>query len=122
MTEAGQHAVAIVDDDYAVLDSLRFLLEVAGYSTETFASAAAFLQASTQHFCCLILDHHMPQMTGLELAGRLRADGADIPIMLVTGSPSPEIVARASEFGIEQVLEKPPSEEDLIRFINASRS
>jgi two-component system response regulator FixJ len=122
MTEAGQHTVAIVDDDYAVLDSLRFLLEVTGYSTKTFASAAEFLQANTQHLGRLILDHHMPRMTGLELAERLRADGADIPIMLVTGSPSPEIVARASELGIERVLEKPPSEEYLIHFINASRS
>jgi CheY-like chemotaxis protein len=54
-------------------------------------------------FACLILDHHIPNMTGLELARRLRADGAVVPILLITGSPSPTI---AAELGIE-VLDKP---------------
>ena len=76
MTEAERRTVAVVDDDHAVRDSLRFLLEVIGYTVEIFASAAEFLQANVRHFACLILDHHMPNMTGLELAGRLRADGA----------------------------------------------
>ena len=86
MTEAERRTVAVVDDDHAVRESLRFLLEVIGYTVEIFASAAEFLQANVQHFACLILDHHMPNMTGLELAQRLRADGAVIPILLITGS------------------------------------
>lgn len=122
MSDAEQNMVAIVDDDVAVRDSLRFLLEVVGCTVEAFASAAEFLQANVQDFACLILDHHMPNMTGLQLAERLRADGSDIPILLVTGSPSPAIVARAAELGIERILEKPPGEEDLIDFINANRS
>ena len=93
-----------------------------GHTVETFASAAEFLLADVQRFVCLILDHHMPHMTGLELVERLRADGSKIPILLVTGLPSPAIVARATKLGISQVLEKPPSEEDLIDFIDASRS
>jgi CheY-like chemotaxis protein len=63
----------------------------------------------------------MPEMTGLEMAASLRADGAEIPTLLVTGSPSPAIVARAFELGIDTVLEKPPSDEDLLDFINATR-
>ena len=122
MTEGEQQTVAIVDDDQAVRDSLQFLLEVIGYSVDVFASAAEFLLANVQHFFCLILDHHMPNMTGLELAERLRADGSGIPILLMTGSPSPAIVARAAELSIERVLEKPPGDEDLIDFINASRA
>lgn len=59
---------------------------------------------------CLILDHHMQQMTGLELAERLRADGVSIPILLTTGSPSPAIARRAAELGIEGVLEEPLGE------------
>ena len=47
-----------------------------------------FLGAEVQRFACLILDHHMPNMTGLELAEKLRADGNLLPIMLITGSPS----------------------------------
>jgi two-component system response regulator FixJ len=112
--------VAIVEDDYAVRDSLRVLLEVVGHAVETFGSAAEFLKAEMKNLSCLIFDHHMPEMTGLELAERLRADGAGIPILLVTGAPSPAIVARAAAIGIN-VIEKPSSEDDLLDFINTTR-
>ena len=62
----------------------------------------------------------MPEMTGLELAERIRADGAGIPILLITGAPSPAIVTRAAEVGINRVLEKPATEEDLLDFIDTS--
>ena len=122
MAGTGQHAVAIVDDDDAVRDSLRFLLEVNGHRVETFASAAEFLSADLRHIGCLILDQHMPGMTGLELAERLRTDGRLLPILLVTGSPSPSITTRAAALGVNRVLEKPPSEEGVIDFITAMRS
>jgi FixJ family two-component response regulator len=122
VTETEQRKVAIVDDDHAVRESFRFLLEVIGHPVETFASAAEFLTAEIRHLACLILDHHMPDMTGLQLAEKLRADGSVLPILLITGSPSPAIVARAAELGIVQVLEKPPEEDDLIDFINAARA
>ncbi len=114
-------AVAVVDDDPAVLDSLRFLLEVVGHRVATYASAAAFLADRATRHPCLILDHHMPQMTGLELAAKLRTAGEAIPVLLITGSPSPAIVARAAELGIEKVLEKPPDENDLLSFVNTHR-
>ena len=75
MSEASQRMIAIVDDDRAVLDSLRMLLEVMGYPAATFESASEFLRSDMREVECLILDHHMPNMTGLELAERLRADG-----------------------------------------------
>jgi two-component system response regulator FixJ len=121
--------VAIVDDDPAVLDSLKFLLEVVGYRVATHASAEAFLdgRASWGHAdggragwpACLIADHYMPRMTGLDLAERLRDDGVDIPILLITGSPSPAIVSRAAQLGVVRVLEKPPEEHDLLSFVNS---
>ena len=119
MTEAEPRVVAIVDDDHAVRESLQFLLEVAGHSVKAFASAAEFLKAEMHYLRCLILDHHMPHMTGLDLAERLREAGVNIPILLVIGSPSPAIVARAAGFGIEKVLEKPLADKDLFDFINA---
>jgi len=111
-------AVAVVDDDPAVLDSIRFLLEVAGHTVATYASAAAFLADRATRHACLILDQHMPQMTGLELAARLRCGGAVIPVLLVTAASSPAIVARATQLGIEKVLEKPPGVDDLLGFVN----
>jgi two-component system response regulator FixJ len=119
MVEVDHRAVAIVDDDTAVRDSLRFLLEVIGHRVETFASAAEFLKADRHKLACLILDHQMPQMTGLELAERLRADGSDIPILLITGSPLPATAARAAELGVSRVIDKPLTDEDLLDFIDA---
>lgn len=116
--QADGRAIALVDDDSAVRDSMRFLLEIEGYEILDFASAGEFLDGcDPDRIRGLILDHHMPLMTGLELAAHLRKQGRDIPILLITGSPSPAIVARAAELGIEKVLEKPPSEADLLLFV-----
>jgi two-component system, LuxR family, response regulator FixJ len=115
----GGGTVAIVDDDLAVLDSLKFLLEISGHTVATYLSAAAFLADHATKHACLILDHHMPQTTGLELAARLRRAGIAIPVLLITGSPSPAIIARAAQLGVEKVLEKPPGEDDLLGFVNA---
>jgi FixJ family two-component response regulator len=122
MTAFLHQNIAIVDDDDAVRNSLRFMLEAMGYSVETFSSGAEFVDGDVQHMACLVLDQHMPQMTGLELAERLRADGTTIPILLITGSSSPAIIARAAELGIDRVLEKPPNDEDLLHFINGNLS
>ena len=121
MSAIERRTIGIVDDDQAVRDSLRFLLEVVGHPVETFASAAEFLAARPRDLACLILDHHMPQMTGLQLAEKLHADGSSIPILLITGLPSPAIVARAARLDI-RVMEKPPDEDDVFDFINATRS
>ncbi len=59
----------------------------------------------------------MPKQTGLELLARLREDGRNLPVLLVTGSPSPEIVARAGALGDHRVLEKPVSDEGLMEFV-----
>jgi FixJ family two-component response regulator len=112
-------AVAIVDDDPAVRDSLKFLLEVAGHTVAVYDSAAQFLADSGSSPACLIVDQHMPDMTGLELAARMRSERSPMPMMLITGAPSPAISARAAQLGVERVLEKPPGEDDLLRFVAA---
>jgi two-component system response regulator FixJ len=118
---SGNHhrAVAIVDDDAAVLDSLKFLLEVAGHQVDIYGSAAAFLENHALRPACLILDHHMPRMTGLELAARLRTAGMATPILLISGAVSPAIITHAARIGIDKVLEKPPTEDDLLTFVDA---
>ncbi|MBN9560003.1 MAG: response regulator [Alphaproteobacteria bacterium] len=114
-----QSAVGVIDDDPAVLDSFRFMLEVAGHRVLTFRSALEFLAHTSDLPCCLILDQQMPDLTGLELVARLRSDGIVLPILLVTAWPSPAIVTRAAELGIEGVLEKPPGEGDILSFAAA---
>jgi len=119
MTSDLRRFVGVVDDDPAVVDAVQFLLELAGHPVVGYPSAIAFLDAPPPLPACLILDQHMPEMTGLVLAERLRDAGQTIPVLLMTGSPSPAIAARAAELGIERVLEKPPVEADLLDFIAA---
>ncbi len=120
MTEAQRDTVAIIDDDHAVRHSLRLFLEVLGHKVEAFASTVEFLSAELGRMACVILDHHMPQMTGLELAARLREEGNPIPILLITGAPSPAVLTQAAELGVDRVLEKPPSEDEMLEFIHHS--
>src|SRR4051794_23065545 len=112
--------VAVVDDYGAVLESTRFLLEVEGYVVSTFASAAALLDVvPTQAFDCLIVDYHMPCLTGLELAQRMRARGDLRPIMLMSGSMTPDIMAEAALIEIQEVVEKPMHDALIIRFVES---
>ncbi len=119
MARTKSREVAVVDDDAAVLESFRFMLELAGYPVATYPSAIDYLERKPGPPRCLILDQHMPMMTGLELTARLRAQGIDAPVLLITSFPSPAIIARAAEIGIVRVLEKPPVEEDLIGFVSS---
>jgi len=122
MPESVRRKVVIIDDDEGVRKSLRTLLEVTGHLVETFESAVSFLHSESKHLACLILDHHMPRMTGLELVERLREDGSRIPILLMTGLPTSTILARASDLGVDQVLAKPFDEGHLLRFVDAAHA
>ena len=121
MNDRRRRVVGVVDDDLAVCDSLRFLLESAGFSVVTFRSAAQFLAAAdTESVACLLLDQHMPQVSGLELLQRLRAAGWDVPVALMTGSPSARLTQQALALGATAVLEKPMPEQALLSFIQGA--
>ncbi|MDR3538545.1 MAG: response regulator [Acetobacteraceae bacterium] len=119
MRDGRQPTVAVVDDDEAVRDSLRFLLETAGFAVRTFDSPAAFFSAPMGGLVCLLVDQHMPYLTGLDLLTRLRERGCCLVVALMTGSPSPELMRRAQELGAAIVMEKPLQEDVLMRFLDA---
>jgi two-component system response regulator FixJ len=114
----------VVDDDDAVRDSLRFLLETAGFAVATYTSAAQFLnEASPCDLTCLLVDQHMPDLTGLQLVTLLHSQGVRmLPIALITGSPSPDLVRLARQLGVAQVLEKPLDDDVLLDFIEHART
>lgn len=113
--------VAVVDDDDAVRDALRFLLETAGYDVHGYASAQAFLpEAERHHWRYLVVDEHMPAVSGLDLVARLRGTGHAIPTLLITGSATPDVVDRAAALGVTAVLEKPLADADLLRYVAAA--
>jgi FixJ family two-component response regulator len=114
----GKSMIYVVDDDYDVLKSLRFLLETEGFDVRTFRSADALLGSSTRHGAdCLIVDYKMAGIDGLELTQRLRRLDVATPIVLITGYPDENILAKASLAGVHQVLLKPNLEESLVECV-----
>ena len=107
--------IYVVDDDYDVRTSLRFLLETEGFEVRTFRSGSALLGSSTRNRAdCLVIDYKMAELDGLELVQRLRRLQVSTPIILITGYPDADISAKASSAGVRQVLLKPNLEDSLI--------
>lgn len=107
--------IYVVDDDYDVRTSLRFLLETEGFEVRTFRSGVALLGSSTRSRAdCLVVDYKMAELDGLELAVRLRRLEVSTPIILITGYPDENIAAKASSAGVRQVLLKPNLEDNLV--------
>ena len=78
--------VFIVDDDAAVLTSLARLVRSAGYHAVTFSSAGEFLDRMTADTPgCLVLDVHLPELSGLNLQQALATAGRSLPIIFLTG-------------------------------------
>jgi FixJ family two-component response regulator len=110
--------VAVIDDDEAVLDSLRFSLGLDGFDVATYLNGAEFFAASPSiSFCCVIVDQNMPDMTGLEVASRLRAIESKLPIIMLTGGLTDSLKSRALALGVNHVMVKSPREGDLAQAI-----
>lgn len=106
--------VYLVDDDEAVRDSLRWLLEGNNYRVECFDSAESFLNGYDDGMVgCLILDVRMPGMSGLELQERLLARKASLPIIFVTGHGDVPMAVTTMKKGAVDFIEKPFNEADL---------
>ena len=93
-------AVTIIDDDAGLRNALKRLLTTNGYSTELFCSANAFLrEANRSNSDCLIIDVHLPDMSGVELARLLKTKGMSFPTIFITGSEDHIIQAEAFKVG-----------------------
>ena len=100
--------VFIVDDDQAVSDSLRLLLQKSRYPVESFASAEAFLDGyDPAQPGCLVTDLRMPGMSGLELQQALFARGVTLPVIFITGHGDIPASVQAIKAGAVDFLEKP---------------
>ncbi|PHS28472.1 MAG: hypothetical protein COA84_01415 [Robiginitomaculum sp.] len=103
-----KQCILVIDDDAAVRDSLSALLECAGYSVQSFCSGAQFFDAAPRSECqCLIVDMHMPSMSGLQVAERLKLENRNISIILITGNPNAALKLQAEKYDIAIILEKP---------------
>ena len=103
--------VLIADDDEAVRDSLQILLEASGYRVRSFASGSEFLSAARpEGEACLVIDVRMPGLGGLEVQERLQAEGAALPVVVITGHGEVPLAVRAMKAGAVDFVEKPFSE------------
>ena len=107
--------VAVVDDDPEMRSSLACLLGAVGYRAETYDSAETFLVcASSCKACCLIIDINLGDITGVELAYQLLADGLKWPIIFMSGHDDLAIKNQATALGPIAFLLKPFRANDLI--------
>ena len=100
--------VFVVDDDISVRTSLELLIDSAGWQSETFPSAQAFLhRPRAVGPSCLLLDVSLPDLDGLELQKRVASDRTDMPIIFISGHGDVPMTVRAMKAGAVEFLTKP---------------
>jgi FixJ family two-component response regulator len=99
--------VFVVDDDASMRESLRLLIDSAGWRPETFASGPEFLARSrTMTPSCLVLDVVLPELSGSDLQ-ELVADRPEMPIIFISGHGDVPVVVRAMKGGAVDFFTKP---------------
>ena len=107
--------VFVVDDDISVRQSLELLIDSAGWRSETFPSAQAFLQRPRVLVpSCLVLDVSLPDLDGLELQKRVAQDRTDMPIIFISGYGDVPMTVRAMKAGAVEFLTKPLAGDALV--------
>jgi FixJ family two-component response regulator len=113
--------ISIIDDDKDFREALQGLMTSMGFTVEAFSSALDFLaRANIRDTSCLIVDIHMPRMTGIELHGRLVDSGYAIPTILITAYPDESVRVRAMAGGVIGYLTKPCDSDELLRCVSTA--
>jgi FixJ family two-component response regulator len=107
--------IAVVDDEEAIRKALRRLLASAGLHVETFPSGTAFLDSLPDHQPdCVVLDLHMPLVSGFVVQARLAACRPPVPVVILTGHDSDETRDRALAGRPVAYLRKPVNDQALL--------
>ena len=113
--------IAIVDDDEALREALKSVMQAGGFLTNTFASAEEFLDSSQRrNTTCLLLDVRLPGMNGIELQRRLLDANSPFPIIFVTAHGDAAIRDLVMKAGAAGFLNKPVRSDTLLKEINAA--
>lgn len=121
--QSRESTVFVVDDDQAMRNSLKWLIESIGVPVETYATADAFLERfSPERNGCLVLDVRMPGMSGLDLQNHLNRRGFAIPVIIITGHGDIPMAVRALKAGALDFIEKPFNDEALLDSIRIALS
>jgi FixJ family two-component response regulator len=119
MSEASRAPlVCVVDDDEAMRDSLRWLLESEGYRVAVYPTAERFLAGCLPvDVSCLLLDVRMPGLSGLELQQELNRRGVRLPVIFITGHGDVPMAVNALKSGAFHFIEKPFNDTQLLELI-----
>lgn len=113
--------VFIVDDDEAVGDSIRELVESVGLKAATYSSALAFLEDFKLELSgCLVLDVRMAMMSGLELQKKLNEMGSVLPVIFISGHGDIPMAVDAIKAGAFDFIQKPYRDQSLLEVINSA--
>jgi len=114
-------AIAVVDDEASVRTSLCRLCEALGMTATAYGSGQQFLASLDERAAgpdCLLLDAHMPEMTGLEVQEQLARSGATFPTVVITADDAPEVEYRYRAVGVSAYLRKPVGSDELMAVID----
>ena len=115
---SGRPLVIVVEDDADMTRALESVLKAAGFDAAMFSSGEALLGALVPaDMACLVLDVHLPGMTGFELYDRLTAAHPSCPVIFMTGYDEPAARARSLEAKAVAYLVKPFAGKRLIESI-----
>nr|WP_281720699.1 response regulator [Nitrosomonas nitrosa] len=113
--------VALIDDEESVRRALKRVLRVADFDVETFASGGEFMTSlQWRRPDCVIVDVHMPGITGFDVLRQLSKEEPSIPTILITAFDDPEFEFRAKRCGAYRFLRKPITSEKLIEAVQAA--
>ena len=103
----GKHVIVVVDDDFAVRNSLAFVLTEEGFVVRTFCSAEMLLNETLLgDASCHVIDQKLPGLSGLDLIDELRRRDVSGPVILITTSPTAQVRQAAAAAGVA-IVEKP---------------
>src|SRR4030095_6815737 len=103
--EKSRLRVAVIDDDESVRKALKRLLRAVNLDADAFASGREFLDSMASHVPdCVVLDLHMPGMSGLDVQGQLARKDLQIPIVVITGHDEPQARAQCAAPGAAAML------------------
>ena len=109
------NSILIVDDERGIRETLRGVLEDEGFEVETAASGEACLKSvETNNFGCILLDVWLPKIDGLETLKRLREQGNDSAVVMISGHGNIETAVNATKLGAFDFIEKPLSIEKTV--------
>jgi FixJ family two-component response regulator len=117
---AAQPVIAVLDDEPEMRKALRRLLTSRGFRVEEYGGGDQFFAGVGAHpLDCLLLDLHMPGLSGFEILAVLRARQIPLPVIVITAHDEPDTAERVRTLGASAYLKKPVDQEALLSAIAA---